>query len=294
MTVLLQHVVDALSLGGLYAMLGLGIALIFGIMRLVNFAHGELVMVGAFAAVVVGDAPWLIKVATVVLVPVAFAILMERIAFRPVRGAQETTLLVTSFALSYLLQNVALLIFGATPRGIDLSSALGRSLTVGELVIPRVSLAAIVATVVLLGALSFLLLRTSVGVQMRAAAEDYTMARVLGIHTDRLIATAFAISGLLAGVSTYLIVVQTGSVYPTMGISALLVAFVATVLGGLGSLTGAVVGGLALGFLTVALDAYLPVDLRPYRDAFAYAAVIVLLLWRPQGLIVPRTARTRV
>jgi branched-chain amino acid transport system permease protein len=293
-TQFVQHLVDALSLGGLYAMLGLGIALIFGIMRLVNFAHGELVMVGAFAAVVVGDAPWAAKLAAVVLVPVGFAVAMERIAFRPVRGAAETTLLVTSFALSYLLQNVALLLFGATPRGIDLSASLGRSLSVGALVIPRVSVAAIAATLVLLAALSFLLLRTSLGVQMRAAAEDYTMARVLGVRTDRLIACAFALSGLLAGASTYLIVVQNGSVYPTMGLSALLVAFIATVLGGLGSLTGAVVGGLVLGLMTVALDAYLPVDLRPYRDAFAYTAVIGLLLWKPQGLIVPRTARTRV
>ncbi len=294
MTEVLQHVVDALSLGGLYAMLGLGIALIFGIMRLVNFAHGELVMVGAYAGVVVADAPWFAKLAVVVFVPAIVAVVMERVAFRPVRGAHETTLLVTSFALSYLLQNVALLIWGATPRGINLSSTLSGSLTVGELVIPRVSVAAVVTTLVLLGGLSFLLLRTSFGVQMRAAAEDYSMARVLGVRTDRLIASAFAISGILAGASTYLIVVQNGSVYPTMGINALLVAFVATVLGGLGSLSGAVVGGLVLGCLTVALDAYLPLDLRAYRDAFAYTIVIVLLLWRPQGLIVPRTARSRV
>ena len=255
--------IDAVAQGCLYAMLALGIALIFGIMRLINFAHGELIMIGAFAAVLLRDAAWLVTIVVIVFVPVVFAVAMERIAFRPVRGAPATTLLVTSFALSYLLQNVALLIFGATPRGINLSSTLGQSLSIGDLVIPRVSVAAIVATLVLLGALSFLLLRTSLGVQMRAAAEDYTMARVLGVRTNRLIATAFAISGLLAGVSTYLIVVQNGSVYPTMGISALLVAFVATVLGGLGSLTGAVVGGLVLGLMTVALDAYLPVEARP-------------------------------
>lgn len=294
MTETLQHVVDALSLGSLYAILGLGIALIFGIMRLVNFAHGELVMVGAFAAVTLGDAPWPVVVATVVAVPVLFALAMERIAFRPIRGAHETTLLVTSFAVSYLLQNAALLAYGATPRGIDLSRTLGESLTVGDLAIPKVSAATIAVTVVLLVVLSAFLRRTSLGVQMRAAAEDFTMARILGVRANRVIAAAFAISGLLAGVSSYLIVAQSGSVYPSMGLNALLVAFIATVLGGLGSLTGAVVGGFTLGFLSVALDAYLPPDLRSYRDAFAYSVVIAVLLWRPGGLVIPRTSRGRV
>jgi branched-chain amino acid transport system permease protein len=294
MTEIVQHLVDAISLGSLYAVLGLGIALIFGIMRLVNFAHGELVMVGAFAAVTVGDAPWPVVILVVVVVPVAFALLMERIAFRPVRGAHETTLLVTSFAVSYLLQNVALLAYGATPRGIELSNMLSKSLSIGHVTVPRLSVATIAVTASLMGALSLFLRRSGLGIQMRAAAEDFTMARVLGVRANRVIATAFAISGALAGVASYLIVAQSGSVYPTMGVAPLLVAFVATVLGGLGSLWGAVAGGMALGLITVALDAYLPVGLRGYRDAFAYAAVIAVLVWRPQGLVIPRWSRTRV
>jgi branched-chain amino acid transport system permease protein len=294
MSEILQHLLDALSLGSLYAILGLGIALIFGIMRLVNFAHGELVMVGAYAAVVLGGAPWPVAVLVVVVVPVAIAVLMERIAFRPVRGAHETTLLVTSFALSFLLQNLALLIFGATPRTIDLSAFLSQSLEAASLTIPRLSLATIAVTVALLVALTAFLRRTSLGVHMRAAAEDFTTARTLGVRANRVIATSFAISGALAGAAAYLIVAQTGSVYPAMGLNAVLIAFVATVLGGLGSLTGAVVGGMGLALVTVALDAYLPPALRGYRDAFAYAAVIAVLVWRPQGLIVPRTAKGRV
>jgi branched-chain amino acid transport system permease protein len=219
---------------------------------------------------------------------------MERVAFRPVRGAHETTLLVTSFALSFLLQNLALLIWGATPRGINLSAFLSESLSAGSLTIPKLSVATIAVTAVLLAALTVFLRRTALGVQMRAAAEDFTMARTLGVRANRVIMASFAISGVLAGAAAYLIVAQTGSVYPSMGLSAVLVAFVATVLGGLGSLTGAVVGGMALAFVTVALDAYLPADLRGYRDAFAYAVVIAVLVWRPQGLIVPRSARVRV
>lgn len=294
MTQIVQHIVDAISLGSLYAVLGLGVALIFGIMRLVNFAHGELIMVGAFGAVTVGDAPWPVVIVVVLVVPVVFALVMERVAFRPVRGAHETTLLVTSFAVSYLLQNVALLVYGATPRGIDLSSALSKSLSLGDVTVPRLSLVTIAVTLCLMTALSAFLRRSGIGVQMRAAAEDFTMARVLGVPANRVIATAFAISGVLAGAASYLIVAQSGSVQPTMGVAPLLVAFVATVLGGLGSLWGAVVGGMSLGLITVALDAYLPIALRGYRDAFAYAAVIAVLLWRPQGLVIPRSSRTRV
>ena len=294
MTDIAQHLLDALSLGSLYSLLGLGIALVFGIMRLVNFAHGELVMVGAFAAVTLGDAPWPVVVIVIVCVPVAFALVMERIAFRPVRGAHETTLLVTSFAVSYLLQNVALLAYGATPKSINLSSLLAESFTFAGLTTAKLNVATVLVTAVLLVGLSLFLSRTTLGVQMRASAEDFTMARVLGVRANRVIAAAFAISGLLAGVASYLIVAQNGAVYPSMGLNAILVAFIATVLGGLGSLPGAVVGGMTLAVLSVALDAYLPPELREFRDAFAYAAVIGVLVWRPQGLIVPKTARTRV
>lgn len=294
MTTIAQHLIDTLTLGSLYALLGLGIALVFGIMRLVNFAHGELVMVAAFAATVVADVPWPLMIATMLVVPVALALLMERVAFRPVRDAHETTLLVTSFAVSYLLQNVVRLIFGSTPRTINVSTTLNEAFTLGGVVIPKLDIATVGATAVLLVALTLFLSRSRLGVQMRAAAEDFTMARVLGVRSNRVIAMAFALSGLLAGVASYLIVAQSGAVYPTMGLNAILVAFIATVLGGLGSLTGAVLGGMVLALATVLLDAYLPAGARDYTSAFAYAAVILVLVLRPQGLIVPKTARTRV
>lgn len=295
MTSLMQHLVDVVTLGSLYALLGLAIALIFGIMRLINLAQGELIMVGAYGAVVVGGgAPWFLTLAVVLAVPVVFALLMERIAFRPIRAASEATLLVTSFAVSYLLQSLALLIFGADPDAINIGSALNDSFTVGEVVIPKLNVATVGATAVALIALTVFLKRTNTGVQMRAAAEDTTMARVLGVRINRVIATAFAISGLLSGIAAYLITTQGGNVFPTIGLNAILVAFIATVLGGLGSLSGAVLGGYALGAMTVVFNAYLPAELRPYTPAFTYAAVILVLLYRPQGLLVSRTARTRV
>lgn len=290
-----QHLVDTITLGSLYALLGLSIALIFGIMRLVNFAQGELVMVGAYGATMfVKNSPWPIVLLVTLLVPILFALAMERIAFRPVRGASEATLLVTSFAISYLLQNVAFLVYGATPRSINIAPSLGRSLHLGQVVVPILDFATVGAAIFLLIVLSIFFKKSVLGIQLRAAAEDFTTARILGVRANRVIAVAFAISGLLCGVAAYLLVAQTGEVYPTMGLNAILVAFVATTLGGLGSLPGAVIGGYLFGAMTTFLGAYLPAGGRVYTDAFGYALVIVVLIVRPQGLVVPRTARSRV
>jgi branched-chain amino acid transport system permease protein len=291
---LLQNTVDAISVGSLYALFALGIALIFGIMRLINFAHGELIMVGAFALYLLRDLPWPLLVLIAVGAVTVVALLMERIAFRPVRGADATTMLITSFAVSFFLQNLATTIFGALPRTANISTVLSTSFTLGSIEIPWLNVLTIGATLALVVALGLFLGKTPLGLQMRAAAEDFRMARVLGVRANVVIATAFAISGVLAGTASVLLMIQTGTVTPTVGSSPVLIAFIATVLGGMGSLRGAVLGGLLLGVLTVALQSYLPLELRYYRDAFAYGAVILMLVVRPQGLVVSRSLVTRV
>jgi branched-chain amino acid transport system permease protein len=291
---LVQNLIDGVALGALYALFGLGIALIFGIMQLINFAHGELVMVAGYCLVVVGgDPPWPVLVLATVAV-VVFALAMERSAFRPVRGATAPTLLITSFAVSFLLQNIAVASFGALPRGVNISNSMLRPIELGSIVIPRLDVLIVGVTAGLLVALALFLSKTTVGVQMRAAAENFRMARILGVRANVVIAVAFAISGVLAASSAILLVLQTGSVSPTLGVQPVLVAFIATVLGGMGSLRGAVLGGILLGLVTILLQAYLPLELRYYRDAFAYGAVIAVLLLRPQGLIVSRSVVTRV
>jgi branched-chain amino acid transport system permease protein len=293
-TVALQHVIDIITLGSLYALLGLGIALIFGVMRLINFAYGELIMVSAYVPALLLHTSWPIVVLISLIVPVIFALAMERIAFRPIRGASEGTMLIASFALSYLLQNLALLIFGATPRTTNMLSSLNDSVSFLGLTVPRLSIVTVVTTAILLVALSYFLIKRPTGIQMRAAAEDFRMARILGVRANRVIAVAFAISGLLCGVSAVLLVAQTGTVTPTIGLDAVLVAFIATILGGMGSLAGAVAGGFTLAALTVLLDIVLPTGLRPFRDAVAYTLVVVVLIYRPQGLITPRGTEIRV
>jgi branched-chain amino acid transport system permease protein len=290
---IVQSSIDALSLGSLYALFALGIALIFGVMGLINFAHGELVMVGAFTAALLSFfLPALVIV--MVLVPVAFALAMERIAFRPLRGASPATLLVASFAVSIVLQNGAEMAFGALPRGTNISTELTEAFTVGSIVIPKLSVLTVGLTAFLLVGLVGFLRLTQLGVEMRAAAENFSMARLMGVRANRVVAAAFAVSGFLAGVASLLVVAQTGTVSPTMGVNVVVIAFVATILGGIGSLLGAVIGGFIVGSLTIALQTALPFELLPFRDGFVFALVLAMLVLRPQGLIVARAYQQRV
>lgn len=274
--------------------MGLSIALVFGIMRLVNFAQGDLVMVGAYGSALFSHAPWVFTLIIVLVVPILFALIIERIAFRPVRMASDSTLLVTSFAVSYLLESLVLLFLSATPRGVNLAPALGHPFQIAGVLIPWLDVATVGSTAVLLVGLSWFLSKTRTGVYMRAAAEDFTTARLMGVRANRVIAAAFAISGLLTGVTAYLTVAQTGQVYPAMGVNLLLVAFVATTIGGLGSLSGAVLGGYILGAITIFIRAYLPAQLASFTQAFTYLIVILILLYRPQGLLTSKLNRTRV
>ena len=294
MTFVLQNIVDAISLGALYALTALGIGLIFGIMRLINFAHGDLIMLGAYALFFTFGQPEAVMALVAIIFVVAVAVIMERVAFRPLRRANPATLLIASFALAYFLQHLIMLIFGARPKSVTFLTELSEFFVVEGLRIPKLQIVTIAATIILLIGLVLFFRRSSIGTQMRAAAEDFGMARLVGVRANLVIAIAFILSAALAGTVSLLYVVQTGTLTPRMGVSLVLVAFVATVVGGMGSLVGAAVGGMAVGVLTVMLQATLPVELRPYRDAFVFAALIGFLLFRPQGLLKGRAARERV
>jgi branched-chain amino acid transport system permease protein len=285
MTEVVQYVIDGAALGSLYALFALGIGLIFGIMNLINFAHGELIMVGGYVVVYISAPSTPIRVAAMLAVVVTLALAMERAAFRPARGARADTLLVTSFAVSFLLQSLAIVVVGALPKSAGVLTSLNASFQVGDFSIRKLDVFTVAVTAALLVGLVLFLGRTPIGVQMRAAAEDFRMARALGVRANTVIATAFALSGLLAAVAALILVAQTGLVSPSMGLAPVLAAFIATIIGGLGSLSGAVLGGYLVGSMTVALQAMLPLALRPYRDAFVFAAVVLVLILRPQGLI---------
>lgn len=294
MELFIQQTVNAISLGGVYAMLALGLAIVFSIVRLINFAHGEIMTFGAygiFLALAFGLPP-----AAALLFGLAAAVVMalamERTAFRAMRGADVVSLLITSFAVSEILK--VLFQNGISPRPVPITFPPAWSgayevsgITIG--VVPTVSI--IVTFTALLG-LTFILRRTVAGMAMRAAAEDIEMLRLLGIRANRVVAVSFALSGLLAGIAAVIWTAQRGSVDPLMGFFPVLKAFIATVLGGLGSLGGAVLGGFVVGMLEVLAQAFLPDALAPYRDAIVLAAVIAALLLRPDGLL-PAAATNR-
>lgn len=290
----IQTLVDALSMGSIFAMSALGIGLIFGMLRLINFAHAEFITVGVYAMLMTATLWFPLAALVAVAAVVALALAAERLAFRPVRRADPSTLLITSFALSYLLQNVLILVFGARPLGLDILRGLSAPVVLGGVRVPMIHLLTIAVTAVLLGGLAAFLRHTRLGIEMRAAAVDFQMARLLGIRANLVIAIAFALSGVLAAAVAVLYVAQTGVAGPTVGLHLALVGFVATVVGGMGSLVGAALGGLAVGVVTVLLQVALPPELRPFREAFVYGAVIFVLVLRPQGLFRSALSRERV
>jgi branched-chain amino acid transport system permease protein len=289
----LQHVLDAVSVGSIYALFALGIALIYGVARIVNFAQGEFMMIVGYVLLVTAGLGWPLQVMLAIVAGAALALLAERTAFRAVRGADETTVLIVAFGVAVFLQNFIIVTAGARARGTSFGSGLAQSLDVGGLRVPRLDIVIITVVAVVLIALTLFLRRTTKGLELRAAAEDFGMARLLGVRANGVISWAFAISGVLAGITGVLLVAQGGTLHYGMGTQPVLIAFIATVIGGLGSLSGAVIGAYLLGAVTVLLSVTLPGHLTPYRDSIVFGLVIALLLLRPEGLMRVQT-RERV
>lgn len=300
----LQLLFDALALGGIYAIAALGIALIFGVMRLVNFAHGQFIACAVFALILpstdalavlgLGALPAPILIPLMLAFGAGLAVAAEALVFRPMRNASPVALMVGSFALGVALQNLLLVLYGGRPKAVSLWAELGQPLQIGNASVPLLQMIVITAVGVVLVGLAVMLRKTRIGLEMRAAAEDFTMARMLGVRSNRVISVAFALSGALAAVVALVLVAQTGVADVRMGGQIMLVAFIATVVGGMGSLSGAVAAGLAIGAASALLQAGLPAEVRPFRDAFLYGGVILVLLFRPQGLFAPVGARPRV
>lgn len=299
----LQILIDALNLGSIYALCALGIALIFGVMRLVNFAQGDYIAfcvfamlwpsIDAAAIIFAGNLPAFLLVPLLLLVGAGLSVLSEIVVFRQFRNANPATMMIASFALGFVIKYFLLMLFSSRPKSIGLWPFLGQQFEVAGLRIQYLPIVNIAVMVVVLVALTLFLKRTRYGLEMRAAAENFTMARMLGVRANRVIMLAFALSGMLAAAVGMILSAQTGTVDIQMGANVMLVAFIATVIGGLGSLPGAVIAGFLIGLISTLMQAKLPVDMRPFRDAFVYAAVIASLIWRPDGIFAPKS-RQRV
>jgi branched-chain amino acid transport system permease protein len=286
MTVDWQTIADAFGLGGMYALMAVGIGLVFGVLRLVNFAYGQLVMAGAYSLAFAYEHGWpvwegiLLCFAVVVVLSVA----MDWVVFRPLRTQTPAVMLVATFAVAFLLQSVALLWFGPLGKIAASLSSLNQPWTVGSVDIRKISIVATAVAAGCLLALVVLLARTTVGLHMRAAAMDFRTARLLGVRANRVIGSAVLVSGLLAATVAVLMTVQTPLVTPDFALQDTILVLAGVVLGGMNRLVSATLGGFVIGFAWGFLGGALPTNQSQYLPSFLFAAVILVLLIRPGGL----------
>jgi branched-chain amino acid transport system permease protein len=285
-TSLIQHVVDALSVGSTYALLALGLTLVYSIMNLINFAYGMLLVWAAYFSLALTNAglPFAPAAILTVLAVTLLTMALGRIAFRPFLNAPPITLLITSFGVLLILQYIAIVIWSEQPRILKFPSFFQNVLTVGSVRVPVLELITIGTSIVVVGVYFALLQRTSLGAQVRAAAEMPDTTRLVGVKPDRVLMTVFAISGAIAGVVGLLWFAKSGAVDPHSELDPTLKAFIAIVLGGLGSTRGAIFGGLALGAIEVIMSVALPEGALGYQPAIVFAIVIGILIFRPGGI----------
>jgi branched-chain amino acid transport system permease protein len=281
-----QTLVDATGLGAVYALMAVGIGLVFGVLRLVNFAYGQLIMAGAYALALASEWDWpgWAGIGLCFAVVVVLSLAMERVVFRPLRAQSPAVMLVATFAVAFLLQSVALLWFGPLGKTAASFSSLNRPVSVGDVDIRKITIVAIVVAAACLTALVLLLTRSTVGLHMRAAAIDFQTARLLGVRANRVIAAAVVISGLLAAVVAVILTVQTPLVTPDFALQGTIVVLAGVVVGGMNRLGSATLGGFAIGFASGLLGGALPTDQSQYLPSFLFGLVILVLLLRPGGL----------
>ena len=286
MSQLIQSLVDALSYGATLGLAALAIGLVFGVIRLANFATGEIITAAGYALILTWDLGWYVAIPISIIVAVLISLLMELAVFSRMRNAGPATLLIASFGLSFLLQRVYELIFGNNVRTAPVASGLAQSIDIGGIRIQMLSVAAIVLAVVLLLALQYFLSKTLLGLQLKAAAADFKTARLVGISAGRVIGMSFALSGILAAAVAFVLTTQSGAVGPSFGVRITVLALVGAVIGGIDKISGALAGGFLVGFASSMLTTWLPQGIGNFRDAYVYVLVIVVLLWKPAGLLV--------
>jgi branched-chain amino acid transport system permease protein len=287
-----QTIIDGLALGALYALVAIGLALVFGVLRLINFAQGELITAGAYSLHLTSNLPLVASIVICFAVCIGLSVALERIAFRPLRGATPATTLVATFAVAFALEAVWLIAFGTQGKPADPLSTLNQVAVHGSLNLRWITIAEVGAGVVLLGGTALILARTSIGLQMRAAAADFRAARLLGVRTNLVISFAFVIAGVMAAVVALLFTVQQPLVTTTFGLDITIIALVGAVVGGIDKLWTATAGGFAIGFATSVLDDVLPASQLRFVTAWVFLLVIILLLLRPAGLFAPLRGTT--
>lgn len=288
---LMQHFANGVSLGSLYALIAIGYTMVYGILRLINFAHGDIFMMAAyftFFGIVTFGVPWYITCVIVVLLTAGFGVLIEKAAYKPLRDAPKTSILISAIGVSFLLENLATFLFSGKPKAFPEIAGLGDTFEIhfknGAVTMQYVSVVIPILAVIIGAILLYIINKTKLGMAMRAVSKDYEIARVMGIKINNVISYTFAIGSGLAAIGAILWGIKYPQVQPLMGVMPGLKCFIAAVIGGIGSVKGAMLGGFVLGLGEILLIAFLPA-LTGYRDAFAFMFLIIILLIRPTGIL---------
>ncbi len=281
---ILQQIINGISLGSIYALIALGYTMVYGILRLINFAHGDIFMVGAFIgyfALGSWNLPFALGLVIAMIGASVIGMIIERFAYRPLRTAPRISLLITAIGVSFLLENLMVLIVGASPRSFPQSIPVD-IYNIGGLILTNRQIIILLISILLMILLQFIVMRTKIGKAMRAVSQDKEMALMLGINIDSVIAFTFALGSALAAAGGVLVGLYFNKIEPYMGVMPGLKAFVAAVLGGIGIIPGAMLGGFILGIAEILVSAFIS---STVRDAVAFIILIIILLVRPSGLL---------
>ncbi|MGH4122002.1 MAG: branched-chain amino acid ABC transporter permease [Clostridium sp.] len=283
----LQHLTNGISLGSLYALIAIGYTMVYGILRLINFAHGDIFMMAtyfAFYGVTSFMLPWYFSFLIAIILTGTLGMLIEKTAYRPLRGAPKISIMISAIGASFLLENVAVVLFGGIPKPFPTPEIFDKMVQIGNVSVQRLTFVIPVVTLILLFLLLYLINHTKNGMAMRAVSKDYETAGLMGIDVNKTISFTFGIGSMLAAIGALLWALKFPSILPLMGVMPGLKCFIAAVIGGIGNIKGAVIGGFILGIGEIMLVAFFG-NLSGYRDAFAFILLILILLLKPTGIM---------
>jgi branched-chain amino acid transport system permease protein len=291
-----QQMLNGFSLGSMYALIAIGYTMVYGVLRLINFAHGDIMMIGAFSCyfgIAVFDLPFFASVVLAIALSAGLGVLTDVVAYRPLREAPRISLLITAIGISYFLQNGINALFGGAPKPFnDVPQIIYLSINVGDITFSLLELLVPIITIILLFVVLYILYRTKYGVAIRALAFDIKTVNLMGVNANKIIMLVFIMGSSLAAVGGIFWALKYPAIEPTMGVLIGLKAFAAAVVGGIGSVTGAVLGGFIIGFTEVVVVAFFP-ELSGYKDAFAFVFLILVLLFKPSGILGYNFERSR-
>jgi branched-chain amino acid transport system permease protein len=283
----LQQIINGINVGSMYALIAIGYTMVYGVLRLINFAHGDIMMVGvyfAFFAMSVFALPFGFAIIVAIGGAILVGVLTDKIAYKPLRDAPRISLLITAIGISFFLENIVNVLYGSTPIAFNVPDFFTKIYDIGGVIITTLVIIVPVVTILLLCVLLWILYRTKYGMAIRALAFDIATVNLMGIDANRVIMLVFVMGSSLAAVGGIFWAINYPTIEPLMGVHVGLKAFAAAVLGGIGSVLGALLGGFILGFTEVIFVAFMP-EYGGYKDAIAFIFLILVLLFRPTGIM---------